>query len=57
MLKGNQILRIGVIIYAVSLFISHSIGFSEAFTSFFMGMGCGLGLVGAGKHFIEVRSR
>ena len=55
MLKSIQIIRIGVGVLAVSLIVSHAIGLSHELTSFFMGMGCSLSLVGAGKRFAEIR--
>ena len=57
MLKGNQIFRIGIIILAISLTTSHSVGLSEVFTNFFLGAGCGLALVGTGKRFVEARTK
>ena len=56
MLKGIQIIRIGLLITAVSLILTHTAGFPHEFTSFFMGMGCSLSLVGAGKRFVEMRT-
>ena len=57
MLKGFQIIRLGLLITAFSLVITPTIGFSPEFTSFVMGMGYSLSLVGAGKRFIEIRNR
>ena len=57
MLKGIQIIRIGLLITAISLILTHTVGFSHEFTSFFMGMGCSLSLVGSGKRFVEMRSK
>jgi hypothetical protein len=56
MLKGIQIIRIGLLITAVSLILTHTVDFPHEFTSFFMGMGCSLALVGAGKRFVEMRT-
>ena len=56
MLKGIQIIRIGVAVTAISLIITHTVGLPHEFTSFLMGMGCSLGLVGAGKRFVEIRT-
>ena len=53
MLKGVQILRIGVVITAVSLAASHGLGIAHELTTFLMGLGCSLSLVGAGKRFVE----
>ncbi|MCL2160140.1 MAG: hypothetical protein FWH48_12095 [Oscillospiraceae bacterium] len=57
MLKGIQIIGIGAAVTAISLIITHTVGFSHDFTSFLMGMGCGLSLVGAGKRFVEMRKK
>jgi len=57
MVKGNRIFKIGVAIFSISLLISYSINFWEPLTSFLNGVGCSLSMVGAGKHFIEVRNR
>ena len=57
MLKGVQILRIGVVITAVTLVASHGLGIAHEFTAFLMGVGCSLSLVGAGKRFIENNSQ
>ena len=54
MLKSIQIIRVGIVITAVSLLITHTVGLSHGVTAFFMGMGCSLSLVGAGKRFIEM---
>ena len=54
-IKCIQIIRIGVGILATALILSHVPNFSHGFTAFFMGMGCGLSLVGAGKCFIDLR--
>ena len=56
MLNGIQIIRIGLLITAISLILTHTAGFSHEFTSFFMGMGCSLSFVGGGKRFVEIRS-
>lgn len=56
MFKGNHIFRIGATILAIFLITIHSVGFYEAFTSFFMGLGSGLSLVGIGKRFVEMRT-
>ncbi|WP_165921081.1 hypothetical protein [Paenibacillus albiflavus] len=56
MLKGIQIIRLGVIITAISLIITHTVGLPHEFTAFFMGLGCSLSLVGAGKRFVEIRA-
>jgi hypothetical protein len=56
MFKGIQIIRIGVGVLAVALVISHTVSLSHEIIAFFMGMGCSLSLVGAGKRFVEMRS-
>ena len=53
MFMGIQIIRIGLLITAVSLILTHMIGFAHEFTSFFMGIGCSLALIGAGKRLVE----
>ena len=53
MLKGIQIIRIGLIITAITLILTHTVGVSHEITSFFMGLGCSLSLVGAGKRLSE----
>ena len=56
MLKGIHLIRIGVSVAAISLIITHTVGFSHELTSFLMGMGCSISLVGAGKRFVEIRT-
>jgi len=57
MFKGIKIIRLGLAITVISLVLTHAVGFSHEFTSFLMGMGCGLSLVGAGKRFVEMRNK
>jgi len=56
MFKGNQFLRVGIAMFAFSLLGSVSTTLPEAFTSFFMGMGSALILVGTVKRLVEVRN-
>ena len=53
MLKGIQILRIGLLITAITLGIAHIFNISHDFLAFFVGLGCSLTLVGTGKQFAE----
>ncbi|MCL1789311.1 MAG: hypothetical protein FWG33_03055 [Oscillospiraceae bacterium] len=55
MLKGLQIIRIGLITFTVSLMITHTVGGFHELTAFLSGLGVSLSLVGAGKRFIEER--
>ena len=57
MLKGIRISMIGVAIMAISLIITHSVGLPHEISSFLMGMGCSISIVGAGKRFVEMRSK
>ncbi|MCL2049396.1 MAG: hypothetical protein FWG87_11800 [Defluviitaleaceae bacterium] len=54
MYNGIKLIRLGVGILAVSLITSHAFGLPHEATSFLMGMGCSLSIVGAGKRFVEV---
>ena len=54
MVKGILIIRVGIVITAVTLLLTHSIGLPHGLSAFFMGMGCSLSLVGAGKRFVEM---
>ena len=56
MLKSVQIVRIGVAVTAISLIMAHVAGFPHELTSFWMGMGCSLSIIGEGKRFAEIRS-
>jgi len=56
MLKGIQIIRIGLAITVISLGLTHVVGLPHELSSFLMGMGCSLSLVGAGKRFVEFRT-
>ena len=55
MLKGIQIIWLGLAIGAISLILTHTVGIAHEFSSFFLGMGFSLSLVGAGKRFFEMR--
>ena len=57
MLKGIQIVRFGVVIITISLILTHAMNFSHEITSFLMGIGCSLSLVGVGKCFAEMRNK
>jgi len=52
MLKGIQIIGIGLFINGISYLINLT-GFSHELSLFFLGMGCSLVLVGAGKRFLK----
>ena len=55
MLNGIQIIRIGAAVNAIALIMNHiAVGAPHYLTSFLMGMGCSLCLVGAGKRFLEI---
>ncbi|MCL1904061.1 MAG: hypothetical protein FWF94_06575 [Oscillospiraceae bacterium] len=55
MLKGEQIFRIGLIIFAFSQILTHTVvGFHEL-TAFMSGLGVSLSLVGTGKRFYDER--
>ncbi|MCL1831856.1 MAG: hypothetical protein FWG45_02960 [Oscillospiraceae bacterium] len=49
MLKGNQIIRIGVGILGLSLILAHTANIPHEISAFFMGLGCSLSFVGTGK--------
>ena len=55
MLNGIQIIRIGIAVTVIALVITHTVDATphDEVTSFFMGMGCSLSIVGAGKRFFE----
>ena len=53
MLSGMQIIRTGVVITVITLLLVHSVGLLHEISSFLMGMGCSLSLVGAGRRFME----
>ena len=53
MLKGIQIMRIGLLVTALALLVTHTTEVSHGLTAFSMGMGCSLSLVGAGKRARE----
>jgi len=55
MIKGIQIIMIGLIITAISLIITHIVGLCHEISSFLLGMGLSLSLVGAGKRFYGER--
>ena len=57
MQKGIQIIRLAVVITAITLLITHTVGLSHDISAFLMGMGCGLSLVGAGKQFAEMSGK
>lgn len=54
MLKGIQILRIGIAVTSITLGIAHAFDISHGISAFFMGLGCSLTIVGAGKRFVEM---
>jgi len=56
MLNGVQIIRIGVLVLATALLLSHVVFVPAAVSEFLSGGGIALMLVGAGKRFAEVRS-
>ena len=56
MLRGEQIIHIGLVITAATLLASNC-GLAHEATAFLMGMGCSLSLVGAGKRFAEERKQ
>ena len=56
MLKGIQIIGIGLFTNGIS-YLVNVIGFSHGLSLFFLGMGCSLILVGAGKRFVEMRTK
>ena len=54
MLRGIQILRIGIAVTSITLGIAHAFDISHGISAFFMGLGCSLTIVGAGKRFVEM---
>jgi len=55
-MRGVQILRIGVLVFACALLVSHFALAPDAVASFLSGGGVALGLVGAGKRFTELKA-
>lgn len=57
MLKGIQIMRVGLTIFVIALVMNHTIELFREFTAFFSGVGCSISIVGAGKQFVEMYSK
>jgi len=57
MKKGHIAMGLGVIIFSVSLFISHAFGISNSIIDFIMGFGCGVEIVGVVLMIMENRKK
>jgi len=57
MKKGQIAMGIGIIIFSVSVFLSHAFGISGGIIDFIMGLGCGIEIVGVVLMFIENRGK
>jgi len=55
-MRGVQIIRFGLLVFALALLFSHLAFVPDAAASFLIGGGAALTLVGAGKRVTELRA-
>ena len=57
MKKGTIAMGIGIIIFSISVFLSHAFGITNNIIDFTMGLGCGIEIVGVILMFMENRKK
>ena len=57
MKKGPIAMGIGIVIFSISVFLSHALGVSSNIIDFAMGFGCGVEIVGVVLMVIENRRK